>query len=564
MSLNEDVLIYIASFLTSYDAWQLAQTCRTAYLIAFPRSLAEIDFQSWGCQRGGWRRRSSRDRWGRIAKFCNFIMADADQRAPCIKVLHLRGQALKYYPTPSDDVKSILTDVLRHTTCVRELYLVDMDPVLEAYPELADTVAALSSVECLHVTNAGSFVLHMLSRMTSSPKQLIYHRDTILFLPRRRTCLEALRSSVLTSRIETLALVVNDNTLDDIGTKFVLPSVHTLQLSGTAAVPSKLACCFPNVRSMSFSLTGPSQLLDWPGLDFAGFLPSSSDVKICMPIRRVELVGHIGSSRTLRYFRNASPTVLCVEERDVHIRREDIQSLDEYLPQVRFLELRIRGALNIVDDFLLTLRSVPLVALCLRVCNKRQTKPDEVQLAVLRARARFCIPTLQYVQIVVVHEPEKLRPPFTSSRWYRIIAPVNADYDFELQALSDVEGHLLYQQLLDLHPTPADGRQSRPGATGTPRALAFCAYLSAAPHLAAHIRVLKLDGTVLFERVPLGEDYRDDYSCTLLLTEALLHATNVRELYLVMMDEPLRRHPKLADVLAAMDNVDAVVAKNGR
>lgn len=76
--------------------------------------------------------------------------------------------------------------------------------------------------------------------------------------------------------------------------------------------------------------------------------------------------------------------------------------------------------------------------------------------------------------------------------------------------------------------------------------------------------MLKLDGTVLFERVPLGEDYRDDYSCTLLLTEALLHATNVRELYLVMMDEPLRRHPKLADVLAAMDNVDAVVAKNGR
>lgn len=111
------------------------------------------------------------------------------------------------------------------------------------------------------------------------------------------------------------------------------------------------------------------------------------------------------------------------------------------------------------------LRSVPLVALCLRVCNKRQTKPDEVQLAVLRARARFCIPTLQYVQIVVVHEPEKLRPPFTSSRWYRIIAPVNADYDFELQALSDVEGHLLYQQLLDLHPTPADGRQSRPGVS---------------------------------------------------------------------------------------------------
>ncbi|EED85164.1 predicted protein [Postia placenta Mad-698-R] len=143
----------------------------------------------------------------RVTAFCRFVLADVAQRAPCIKVLRLSGLAFLQVTVAEDDPDGavgnrilralhnnvfnyvfkneivefqrdyssavLFADVLRHATGVKNLYLRDVDEVLEGQPSLADAFANLPHVEAVMLDQGpGLPPIQMMSRMTSSPREL--------------------------------------------------------------------------------------------------------------------------------------------------------------------------------------------------------------------------------------------------------------------------------------------------------------------------------------------------------------------------------------------------------
>ncbi|KAF9809375.1 hypothetical protein IEO21_07416 [Rhodonia placenta] len=143
----------------------------------------------------------------RVTAFCRFVLVDVAQRAPCIKVLRLSGLAFLQVTVAEDDPDGaignrilralhnnvfnyvfkdenvefqrdyssavLFADVLRHATGVKNLYLRDVDEVLEGQPSLADAFADLPHVEVVMLDQGpGLPPIQMMSRMTSSPREL--------------------------------------------------------------------------------------------------------------------------------------------------------------------------------------------------------------------------------------------------------------------------------------------------------------------------------------------------------------------------------------------------------
>jgi len=209
MDLNTDVLDIILSLISRDGALQLTRTCRAAYTFALPRVLYQVHLLPKAT-------RPERDRirqLRRLIAFCTFVLADAPHRAPCVKVLKFDGSIIPGIDStvsddhPEDHPTRLISDVLRLTTQLRELYLIEVGHMASMSSYFADALAALPKLDVLRLISPGDAVFDALPRMASSLKELTFRiLDATTQDSGWKAYCQAMQSPKFTKRLKILPL----------------------------------------------------------------------------------------------------------------------------------------------------------------------------------------------------------------------------------------------------------------------------------------------------------------------------------------------------------------------
>lgn len=326
-SLNADVLSLILAHLTPQDARQLLTTSHAGYDIAMPYFLRQVAFDEWPT------RPTRIEPAERIRMFCEFMLADAERRIPCLRVLQLHGHAFALRSTRVQAGQTVwvrayscpchFSRVLRLATGLRELRLLYADELLAVADRdcLFDALVALPAIDVMHLDDY-PLACELLSKTMSRPRTLYLYAGrgtrphtsgTFLgkHLPENLgECLEDLhfRGSVILAKNLHRAGIVFPR-LRKLGMRF-----------GYCASLASIAAAFPNLRALeivrvAFALDQPPAV--WKsGLDRVQLDKDLTEgvIPLACKIRQLELLTPVSHPRMQPSFAtllsSSSPTVL--------------------------------------------------------------------------------------------------------------------------------------------------------------------------------------------------------------------------------------------------------------
>ncbi|KAL6301199.1 hypothetical protein BKA93DRAFT_828474 [Sparassis latifolia] len=150
LSLNDDVLLLVASFLHPLDARRLSETCRHLHLIALPQALSAIVLGT--CFQ--------------LAAFCRYMLSSPQTPMDLLRVLVIVA--------PVGDVSNaaLLADVFEQALRLRSIHMHHSDTFIEAEPRISTALAALEDLEDVTLFDARELVREMLPRLRSKPRKV--------------------------------------------------------------------------------------------------------------------------------------------------------------------------------------------------------------------------------------------------------------------------------------------------------------------------------------------------------------------------------------------------------
>lgn len=341
LSLNDDVVTIILSFIEPHEAFQLAKSSRYAYAIAMPRVLSEVrvSWYRWQNEYNAFQGCSEY-----VLSFCSFMLADVEHRIPCLKKLYISGMTFMQQQFDNTPLLA-MAELLRRATWLREIELENVDNLLDSEPHFAAALAALPCLDIVSLRGVQHYdSFRMLSRMVSSPRKLELQCSSSM-QGEETTFREFMQSPRLIPSLKDLRLRWCAHLIDKLNIHNVLPSVRSLELDGSMCSLSMAAHTFPNLRSihLGFEFEAASCLASWPNLDHIVIQePSPYYRPLACPVRWLE----IGFSVTQTVFpsilslvERTSPVVLCL--RKVVPREIDMGRLANVVPSLRYLELQM-------------------------------------------------------------------------------------------------------------------------------------------------------------------------------------------------------------------------------
>ncbi|GBE87749.1 hypothetical protein SCP_1104260 [Sparassis crispa] len=377
LSLNDDVLEIIISFIPSPDAWRLAQTCRYLYDAAVCQYLSIVTINSWR----------------QLIGFSSFVLAEPSRKL-YIKALEV---SLRYSQEYSECIPAFI-EVLRGAGSLRSLSIEDEHDLLRSLPSLRSALAAIPNLERISYFRVGSKFLEVLTHMVSRPRylkvSLFPYDDEVPFwhaLENLTGCLETLDFSP----IQSLNPGINN----------VWPHVHSLSVRLHDGCRSlyHLVRAFPNVRRFKLNCGGVYDTRPhWASLDE---VESNFPFTLFSRVRRLLLhEDDFGdpdglSNMVLHMLRHTSPVVLSFST----WRPRLIPHLQDLTPRLKYLKVVTHAdadtehqqSLSIARD----LHGLQLTALCICYHSSWMTEPqcDLARLLGLAQQVAATLPTLGYV-----------------------------------------------------------------------------------------------------------------------------------------------------------------------
>ncbi|GBE87759.1 hypothetical protein SCP_1104360 [Sparassis crispa] len=368
LSLNDDVLEIIISFIPSPDAWRLAQTCRYVYDAAVCQYLSIVTIKSWR----------------QLIGFSSFVVAEPSRKL-YIKALEV---SLHYNQEYSECIPAFI-EVLRGAGSLRSLSI-----KYEHF--LHPSLTGILNPERISYLRVVSKFLEVLTHMISRPRYLKVflstHDDEVPFwhaLENLTGCLETLDWNP----IQSLNPGINN----------VWPHVHSLSVRLHRGRWSlyHLARAFPNVRRFKPDSCGGYDTRPlWASLDE---LESNFPFVLFSRVRRLLIhdddFSDGPSKMVLHMLRHTSPVVLSFGT----YRPRLIPHLQDLTPRLKYLKVVTHADANTEHQQSLSiardLHGLQLTALCLCYRNSWMTKPqcDLARLVGLAQQVAATLPTLGYV-----------------------------------------------------------------------------------------------------------------------------------------------------------------------
>ncbi|OBZ77909.1 hypothetical protein A0H81_02130 [Grifola frondosa] len=489
LSLNEDVLIYILSLISPKDAKNLGMTCRDSYAITMPRFLSSVALNPFPSYPVAWRAIHDRFKPSGLARarlFCNFMLADVEHRAPCLKELVLSPSAfLQSFSTdPEIGFESFwvgyssmnssdyfcgadFAKVLCHATRLKKIRIEYPEFIFATFPCILDALAALTSLEIIDLYYFGQNSLDLLQRMASRPQKLellTEGQDT----PYDEAYLRNFMPSLQVLRLSGCAEMLESYDADA-----RWPLVHSLTLSGSTQrlSMSTLVRAFPSLRFVYFNcnlLEDMQQSACWSNLDHVeldSFVPLSFTVRrLCFRSGLMRpLLSWEGAPDALAQvaslIKRTSPVVLTFF---LPLYRREIGQICDALSGVRYLQVVVkRHVINSygyeIEAWIITSIALfakqPLLGICFCVdapfatSGPRKYCPlDPPRLQKLAESIAIIIPSLQYAGLDLTGGTDEY-----TTTWFRVVSrgPFLEESP-RVQRLTQEEGLVIEEQLLNL------------------------------------------------------------------------------------------------------------------
>ncbi|KAH9922657.1 uncharacterized protein B0H18DRAFT_1120829 [Fomitopsis serialis] len=264
-TLNLDVVESILSHIAPLEALPLMTTCRALHVPATRRFLSAVEI----CWDGYLECHDH-------AQFCDYMLADPQPRAQCLRELTLSLILEPDISHPSGmPLQDRLAEIVRHATALRKIFLLTAnDTFTQSCPALVDAIAEAKSLKVIHFLHVDLSGIALLSRMKSQLVSVTCKMDrgaattvTQVQKPMRflRNFVECLTKVTLNEALDVL--------IADANPKGVWPRVQELVLGDGEIRPEhwRPVCrAFPNIRTLrvraaSVDVTGAHA--EWPKLD---------------------------------------------------------------------------------------------------------------------------------------------------------------------------------------------------------------------------------------------------------------------------------------------------------
>ncbi|KDQ57359.1 hypothetical protein JAAARDRAFT_207639 [Jaapia argillacea MUCL 33604] len=384
LHLHLDVLCPIFSFLAQEDLARIVATSRAAQVIVTPFLLSSVHL--------------NRDN-DQIRQFCEFMLDDPSQRIPLLKKLTVTIDAWFYESARRCTIGGIklhqvraelpfkfihlVCRVLEHASNLQDIYMDDLEGLLNREPALADVLIRCHRLTQVHFSGMGDRSMEMIRHMSGRKLRRI-HVDGIFLR-------ETLSDSLL-----PFASTLEDLTLDHIHFRAggiddfpSWPNVHTLRVGGSVVRLEMLFHVCPNVRNLQLdNFTGgwtqdqpfqPSPHRQpakcWPRLQYLRcHINNLRNPLLVCPVHRLELTykgGRWGeeymisaSNGTTQFFldflRRADPSVLSFTL-DPTLNERFYAAFARTVPSLRFLHMNFAEPRNIEHTFDTLARLPPLL-----------------------------------------------------------------------------------------------------------------------------------------------------------------------------------------------------------
>ncbi|KAL6298039.1 hypothetical protein BKA93DRAFT_105971 [Sparassis latifolia] len=421
LSLNDDVIKIIISFISSPDAWRFAQTCHYVYDAAISKYLSSVTIRGW-----------------QLKRFCAFVLAEPSRK--------LSIRALEVFLGHDSECFPAFIEVLRGAGSLRWLSIEDLCGLLQSQPSLRSVLAAIPNLEHISYLHIYQESLEVLTHTVSRPRHLkVFFDINKGDAPFWRTL------EKFTDCLETLEWGVYCGQKPD--SSIVWPRVHSLSVKqGTRCMAlSHLAHAFPNLRHLSIMARNDIKFDTphlWASLDEVEARCFPFELFSC--VRRlvldVEIYKYTDLNRVLTMLQHMSPVVLeCRTEYPGLISHLQSPALS-----LKYLQIYVaRGDSKELHwpSIARDLRSLPLTALCL--CNyfswTTGVECDLVRLLGIAQQVAAMLPTLGHLGFdTLLRRRDEGRVP----RWFCV---VSRDGDIpQLELLSREQGEELELRLSSL------------------------------------------------------------------------------------------------------------------
>ncbi|KAH9942826.1 hypothetical protein B0H21DRAFT_749583 [Amylocystis lapponica] len=380
LDLNHDVLSTIVHSLSTDDAFNLSATARAIHSLAMQRALSEVYL--WCPEQ--------------TSGFCTYMLADIDGRLHWLQRLEIPGEAFNVYNHNEEtfaeegDFSSAtaLADVLGRARNLRHLSLSCTNYLLQIEPRIGDAVAALQELASLELNDVGAPALGMMSRLRSSPRELV------LFLspPDRNGQVSPFDLIARLENLRSLSVSWLRNTNLQLprgrGARAKWPTLHTLSLAMSSGRLHPFVDAFPGVRVLTLRNTSmlevdylgtpmydPTGTMCWPRLDHVHANLYLGCPLTC-PVRWLELESPLKPA-SVHALQSMSPVRLSFDARlsfDMGGRIDDglWTALAQDAPRLRYLDVMMQDPiihtklLPWMERALEMLK--PLRIVCLRLC----------------------------------------------------------------------------------------------------------------------------------------------------------------------------------------------------
>ncbi|KZS99953.1 uncharacterized protein LAESUDRAFT_765060 [Laetiporus sulphureus 93-53] len=243
LSLNYDVLSEIVAQTDAKSALKLSMASRKAYDIGLPQALSCITLS-----------RSQRQ----ISAFCQFVLADPQNRLPCLRELIIESPAfgvarhIEFQRNADFSAAAELADVLEGAHRLKVLSIACFEDLVAKEPRVGSAVCALPDLTDLGLHNCGQAAIALLPRLRSSPHKVSI---TILFDKKLPTLFQRLVHLRHLESLEISNLDVSDGSQPhgEIHELPIVPSVHSFTLKGSTARMSLFVKAMPNLRDLHIS-----------------------------------------------------------------------------------------------------------------------------------------------------------------------------------------------------------------------------------------------------------------------------------------------------------------------
>ncbi|GBE86204.1 hypothetical protein SCP_0900830 [Sparassis crispa] len=437
LSLNDDIMQTILSWVSPLEVLHLGRTCRGVYAAAIPYFLSEVTIRDAQ----------------QLASFSRFILADIVHPPRYLKALTLRDTCFDYVSTERRRVKqdfssaAAFAEVLQRAVCLQSLEVQCFETFV-GDAALRDALAMHTGLQRVSFSEIGVQSFELIPRMASSPRYLELgqfvgnSRNPPVGGPRVRMLQK------YTDSLEVLKLRSFVPWLETLDFDAVWSHVHTLHVIHARTAFSHFERAFPNLREFRCLLFHTREDSDHhfdakklersPRWEMLDYVETASALPLLCPVRRLSFYEPYYCSRArvqdvADMVHRTSPVVLCFPARLV---TNDVR-LSDAAPNLKYLHLYDKGfdrmTINSSIESVLislsnSLRTLPLVGILFTFTARTPFEPargDERVMQMVQDVAST-IPSLEYVGLARIFS------------WFRVIS--RAGGVPQLERLSPHEG----------------------------------------------------------------------------------------------------------------------------